>query len=112
MEAVKSMALLNVSGMDGYLALIYKKYWHIVGEEISHYCLKVLNGRKEVEDINSTSIVLIPKVNDPNSMSQFRPISVCKVVYKFISKVVINRFRTVLDNCIDEAQAAFVPSDK
>ncbi|KAA3487368.1 reverse transcriptase [Gossypium australe] len=56
----------------------------------------VLNGRKEVEDINNTSIMLIPKVNDPDSMSQFRPISVCNVVYKIISKVVVNRFRTVL----------------
>ncbi|KAK5772549.1 hypothetical protein PVK06_048838 [Gossypium arboreum] len=41
-------------------------------------------------------------------MTQFRPISLCNVEYKIISKAMVNGFKTILDICIDEAQATFV----
>lgn len=53
--------------------------------------------------------MLIPKVNAPCNISQFRPINPCNVMYKIIAKVVVNRFRKVLDKCIDDAQGVFVP---
>lgn len=42
-------------------------------------------------------------------MSKFWPINLCNVVYKIIAKVVANRFRKVLDSCINQAHSAFVP---
>ncbi|KAA3485256.1 reverse transcriptase [Gossypium australe] len=42
------------------------------------------------------------------NMSQFRPISLYNVLYKIISKMMVNRFQRVVDICIDEAQSAFV----
>lgn len=62
--------------------------------------------------INSTTIVLISKVKKPIKMVQFRPISLCTVVFKIISKTLANRFRKVLDPCIEETQGAFVPERK
>ncbi|KAH1064618.1 hypothetical protein J1N35_029605 [Gossypium stocksii] len=104
LTTVKGIEPLKASGIDGFPALFFHKYWHIVGEEVTKFYLEILNRRKEINVINYTSIVLIPKVDSPNCMTQFRPISLCNVVYKIISKTIVNRFRVVLDKCIDEVQ--------
>jgi hypothetical protein len=63
-----------------------------------------------LEGINDTSIVLIPKGNDPEELTDFRRISLRNVIYKLISKCIVNRFRPILDEIISPEQSTFVPS--
>ena len=72
-------------------------------------CLECLNNGRSVEVINHTLICLIPKVRKVERMTEVRPISLCNVLYKCISKVYVNRLRLVLDSVISETQSAFVP---
>lgn len=53
----------------------------------------------EIDLINKANIVLIPKVANPSDIIQFRPISLCNVIYKLLAKVMANRLRLVMDKC-------------
>ena len=65
--------------------------------------------RKVPDYLNNTNIVLIPKVQGPETIGSYRPISLCNSVYKIISKVLVGRIRPYLDKIISPCQAAFVP---
>jgi hypothetical protein len=70
---------------------------------------RVLCNRNYAPGINDTTIVLIPKLNNQEELKDFRPISLCNVIYKVISKCLVNRLRPILDNIISPEQSAFVP---
>ena len=57
---------------------------------------------------NSTIIALIPKNATPCKMQDFRPISLCTVMYKCISKILASRLQHILPSLIDKSQSAFI----
>ena len=86
-----------------------EKHWDLCGDEVTSAVLRVLSGEDDPVRINNTFIVLIPKVKSPEELGQFRPISLCNVIYKIASKVLANRLKMMLPEIISEEQSAFVP---
>lgn len=58
--------------------------------------------------INDTFITLIPKINDPSKVVDYRPISLYNVIYKIIPKVLANRLKLILHDIISPIQSAFI----
>lgn len=42
-------------------------------------------------------------------MTELRPISLCNVIYKVISKVLSNRIKSIIDSLISHSLSAFIP---
>ena len=71
--------------------------------------LSCLNSGIILRNINNTHIALIPKTKDPELITQYRPIILCNVLYKIISKMLVNWLKLILPNLISDTQSAFVP---
>ncbi|KAL6125577.1 hypothetical protein ACLB2K_073633 [Fragaria x ananassa] len=108
-EALKQMGPDKSPGEDGFSTRFYQAYWEIVEDEVSNRCLQVLNEGASVKDLNHTLLALIPKIENPQGVADFRPISLCNVLYKLISKAMVNRMKLILPEVISCYQSAFVP---
>lgn len=65
-----------------------------------------------LKEINHSFIVLIPKGNNVVSVNQYKPISLCNVLYKTISKIFANKLKQILHKLISLWQIAFIPGRK
>lgn len=109
LTALSQMALLKSPGPDGLPAIFFQKYWNILGSDITTCILDFLNLHRIPHALNYTFIVLIPKNSSPKRITEFRPISLCNVVYKIGSKALANRIKPILKSVISPTQSAFVP---
>jgi hypothetical protein len=107
---LNSMGSTKAPGPDGFTALFYKKYWHIVKEVVLACIWDFFGNNRLLQDHNHTFIALIPKQLGASTVHQFRPISLCNIIYKIISKILANRFKAHLHLFISPYQSAFVLS--
>jgi hypothetical protein len=70
--------------------------------------LEILNYCIMSSTLNLTYIALIPKVKNLLSVAEFKPISLCNVLYKLISKVLTNRLKKILPHIISLVHLYFV----
>ena len=107
--ALKSMAPLKAPGPDGMPPIFFQHYWDSIGDDVSCAVLSCLNSGIIPASLNQTFITLIPKSKSPEKVFEFRPIALCNILYKLISKVLANRLKSLLPHVISESQSAFQP---
>ncbi|XP_057957183.1 uncharacterized protein LOC131150472 [Malania oleifera] len=95
-------------GPYGYSAGFFKKAWSIVGMDVTNAVKEFFNSGRLLKQFNHTIIALVRKVSHANSVSGYRPISCCNVIYKIISKILAARIKPCLVDLINLAQAAFI----
>ncbi|XP_062100071.1 uncharacterized protein LOC133805941 [Humulus lupulus] len=96
-------------GPDGMTPGFYQRFWPIVGSDVVKVVQDFWSTETFDDKLPFTNIVLVPKKKRPLSMLDLRPISLCNVLYKILSKVLANRLKLVIDCIISEAQSAFIP---
>lgn len=107
--ALNQMHPLKAPGPDGLPALFYSKFWATVKDDTLNITLNILNNGMSPAAINNTNITLIPKKCNPEKPQDFRPISLCNVIAKLITKCITNRLKPLLPNVISPSQSAFLP---
>ena len=102
------MAPLKSPGLDGMPPIFYQHYWSLVGSDVVDDILFFLNSGNLPPSLCHSFTTLIPEVNNPKYISQYRPISLSNVLYRIFSKVLANRLKKVLPHLVSEQQSAFV----
>ncbi|CAL2248627.1 unnamed protein product [Prunus armeniaca] len=107
-DAAFQMGATKAPGPDGFHGTFYHKYWGIIHNDIQGFTADFFTGQAIPKPLNSTQIVLITKIPNPEVVSQFRPISLCNFSYKILSKILANRLKPHLPSIISPTQNAFV----
>lgn len=98
----------SASGEDGITGVFYKTYWHIVGPKVIEEVRSFFQTSTLPAGWNHTQLCLLPKITKPESMKDMRPISLCSVQYKIVSKLLSSRLKPIMDYIISDTQGAFV----
>ena len=101
--ALNHMDPLKSPGPDGMPPLFFQQFWPVIVDEVAEAVLTCLNTGSIPPSINCTFITLIPNVKSPVRVSDYRPISLCNILYKLISKVLANRLKNFLPSIISKS---------
>jgi hypothetical protein len=94
--ALFEMYPTKAPGPDRFPTHFFQRNWELCGVEVKKSVLRILSGVEDPAVVNKTFIVMIPKIASPRELGQFRPISICDVIYKIASKVAANRLKKIL----------------
>ncbi|OMO81404.1 reverse transcriptase [Corchorus capsularis] len=103
-QAVFQMSGSKAPGPDGLSPAFFQRCWKVVGVDVTDFVLDFLNNGSPLPNVNHTNIVLIPKLDSPHFAKDYRPISLCNVIFKIVSKVLANRLKAILPELIGENQ--------
>ncbi|XP_056860054.1 uncharacterized protein LOC108829850 [Raphanus sativus] len=95
-------------GPDGMTSRLYQRFWREMRHDIISLVRDFFATGNFDPLLNQTNICLIPKKKKPREMTEFRPISLCNVSYKIISKLLCKRLKRIIPRLISETQSAFV----
>jgi hypothetical protein len=110
MEVVQTLASRGsqkAPSPNNYTAPFFKKYWDIVKDDVLNFVWNFFRNDHLPRELNHTFLALIPKTSDSHSAHQFRPISLCNIAYKIISKIQANRLKPLLYKIISPQSICF-----
>lgn len=107
--AVKQMGKYKAPGPDGFQPVFYQECWDVVGDSVVKFVLDFFETGTLPPTTNDALIVLIAKVAKPEKITQFRPISLCNVLFKTITKTMVGRLKSVMNELVGPAQSSFIP---
>lgn len=87
----------NAPGLDDLNPGFYKQFWHLCGMEIFQEGVHWLEQG-----------TFPPSQLNPTRMTDLRPICLYNVIYKIVAKVLANRMKVVLLQCISQGKYAFI----
>nr|KAJ0198799.1 hypothetical protein LSAT_V11C600337540 [Lactuca sativa] len=107
-DAVWACGSEKAPGPDGLTFKFIKTYWEIIKDDVMKFVFHFDKFGTFARGFNSTFISLVPKVKDPISLTDYRPISFMGCMSKIISKILATRIKSVIGDLIGDVQSAYV----
>lgn len=108
--ALFSMHSLKSLEPDCMSPLLFKHCWNIVNINLFLAVRDFFQRAKLLKALNHTFVALIPKNDHGHKVDHYRPIVLCNIVYKVITKILAIRLRGVLEKIISPQQFAYIPN--
>lgn len=103
-----AMGAFKAPGPDRLQAHFFQSKWQIVGDKIYSLVEEIFTNPSKAAEINQTTVVLFPKTDFPESLKELRPISLCNVSLKIVTKLIAERLKGVIDKLVSQEQCSFI----
>lgn len=107
-SAVNQLKAGKAPGPDGFTANFFQHFWELIKWEVWQVVEESRTLRWMYPAMNATFIALIPKTKDSSSPDKYRPIALCNIIYKIVSKVIALRLKPILPLIISPEQSGYV----
>ncbi|KAL2894836.1 LINE-1 retrotransposable element ORF2 protein [Bienertia sinuspersici] len=107
-QAIFSIPSNKAPGLDGYNSCFFKEAWSVVGQDVIRAVREFFASGKLLKEVSVTTLTMVPKVQTPSNVGDYRPIACCSTIYKCISKLLCSKLRAILPDIISPNQGAFV----
>ncbi|GKV15257.1 hypothetical protein SLEP1_g26053 [Rubroshorea leprosula] len=95
-------------GPDGFNFKFIKSEWETIKRDVIGFLEEFQRNGKLVKGLNTSFIVLVPKVENPQKIEEYRPILLIGAVYKILAKTLANHLKNVLAGVMGQQQMAFI----
>lgn len=107
-NAVFAMNKDGAPGPDGFGAFFYQTYWEVIKNDVTNAVLEFFTSNWISPNWNANTVVLVPKVPNADTISQFRPIAMANFKFKIISKILADRLALILPDIVSKEQRGFI----
>jgi hypothetical protein len=107
-KVIKSIPVDKAPGPDGFNGMFLKVCWDIIGLDFYKLCEELWEGKISLHSLNNSLITLIPKNLTPESVNDYRPISLLNCVLKVLTKIIAVRLQKWILKVVHRNQYGFI----
>lgn len=94
-------------GPNGFNGFFLKRCWHIIAQDYYRLAAHFHAENTNLQVLNSSFITLVPKKTSPETVNDFRPISLMGLSLKILTKLMAGRLQGVILKLVSENQYGF-----
>jgi hypothetical protein len=107
-QAIAEMNRNSAPGPDGFGPSFYKAAWSSIKPQVLDLLLQFQAGEVDLDRINRSYMVLIPKKAGAVAVDAFRPICLQNCSVKLIAKILTIRLQREISGLVDSHQTGFL----
>ena len=111
-QALQETPKCKASGLDSFTSDFFHHCWTMIRTKVWEILEDSRALGQILQALNATFITLVPKEGQAHHPKKFRPIDLCNVIYKLLTKVIARRLKTILPTIISLEQLGYVEADR